>query len=288
MAVVAPPHLTYVNFGENIVAVVAEPVTIVLMSNLIYCSTFKKWKIQGRTLSRSMLVFMCTHLFFAITCIPYSWFIIFNWNPNFDPNTVTASYYNTLYYLGLMGNNYMAVSPVPVFFLQLDRCFALKMWGRARSIVFWLSLVAVISIAIAGIYISLLELPLDIEKVKQCTTSGCVFIKYQGKPQLYTKLVFGTLNFINSGYLFYLLRKHQSLSVKNRVVKATAIMEFFFSIIPSYFGIIYVTITGISTANVIGQYVLMSCIVDAAGCSIIYSVLFRGKKAAIQVSWNSK
>ncbi|KAI1711827.1 hypothetical protein Ddc_12660 [Ditylenchus destructor] len=184
-------YLTYLNFGETILTLVFQSISISSMSYLVYCAAFKRKSLRGN-LSASLLVYLILHIMCSTSAVPYHLYTVLNWRPaanNYSPNL--------LFWLGMLPNTYYFVSPIPVFFLTLDRCLALKApffhnnlgkkWITVPTIVVFLTVYGVC------IYYFLRELPLDIEKTSICTLFACTLLKIRAIPQQYIKLIMGYL-----------------------------------------------------------------------------------------------
>uniref|UniRef100_A0A915D0F1 Uncharacterized protein n=1 Tax=Ditylenchus dipsaci TaxID=166011 RepID=A0A915D0F1_9BILA len=75
----------------------------------------------------------------------------------------------------------------------------------------FISVAMIITVWLASTYFFLLELPLDPAVAANCEASGCLFIKYKTRPQLYFKISISMSNLLCSLYFFYLVKKASSL-----------------------------------------------------------------------------
>lgn len=121
------PYLTYLCFVEVWIAVICQAVSIVLMAHLIYCAYSKSWFFVLRSeLSKSLLVYLYTHVIFSSAGIGYHIYLVVRWHapgagvePHYDPTW--------LYWTGLWSLNYMTIAPSAVLLLTLDRCLTLSL-----------------------------------------------------------------------------------------------------------------------------------------------------------------
>ncbi|KAI1713408.1 cytochrome p450 domain-containing protein [Ditylenchus destructor] len=143
-----------------------------------------------------------------------------------------------------------------------------------RRIIFMVCLSSVIIFLAFAFIISLLELPLDLDKVKNCTSYPCVVIKFKGLHVYYSKIVIGTLNVIFGIGFFIALKRRNSKQIKNRIVTVTILAEIFFNVLPGYCSSLFNSISGDNIANYLGQFVGTFLTCDALFCSIIYSMIF--------------
>ncbi|KAI1695348.1 hypothetical protein DdX_19624 [Ditylenchus destructor] len=198
-----------------------------------------------------------------------------------------------LYWLGIWSGTYMAVAPLAVLWLVVDRCISLKFYGyykNGRQTEFvLLGTVTMVALSLASTWMYLLELPLDMSKVTRCETMACTMRKSRSLHQLLCKDILATANILCSLLFFYFVRQNgQSNSakiIKNRVVRNTIIFAVVFDIIPGYFAYGFSLITGESSANYLGQYTVFLCTFDAALCAIFYShVMLRRRNANQKIS----
>ncbi|KAI1696096.1 hypothetical protein Ddc_20710 [Ditylenchus destructor] len=207
----------------------------------------------------------------------YNFYLVIFWRP---PGTQYAYTPMGLYWMGLTNTNYVILAPLFVLQLTLDRSLTLA-FGHRYSIFyqrFLMGLVAVvICITFIGTtFVSVLELPLDLEKVNRCPNFPCLLLKYRTQPQVVAKNVFTTLNLIGCLSFFYVHKRSSNKSwtakvLKDRVVKCTVIFGLCFEIIPGYIFIAFGLLTGENMTNYVGQYGILLCCMDAAVCSIFYS-----------------
>uniref|UniRef100_A0A915D265 Uncharacterized protein n=1 Tax=Ditylenchus dipsaci TaxID=166011 RepID=A0A915D265_9BILA len=276
------PYLTYLNFVETVISWICQVSAFFLMSHLIYCGFYRKCRLKVNGFSNTMLVYMFTHAIFCFLCSICIFDTMKEWRP-----LATAPYdAYRIYFQGVIPMGYATVSAIPIFFLTLNRCLALK-WGayyekKTGWIFFIISIGLIILFFCISLIITLVELPLQMDLVAECTFFSCMLVKYKTRPQLFIKLTFGFLNLVTGCYFFYLLRSESKLHVvrKTRVVKITLFLEIGFNIIPTYVSFFFNLITGESAANILGQYVAMFSCADAACSGIILSFIFLRRKTS--------
>uniref|UniRef100_A0A915CVW9 Uncharacterized protein n=1 Tax=Ditylenchus dipsaci TaxID=166011 RepID=A0A915CVW9_9BILA len=132
-----------------------------------------------------------------------------------------------------------------------------------------------------------MELPLQMYKIELCVNFACMMIKYHEKTQLYCKLLFGCVNTILSFLFFLRINKKSAKNIKNRAVKITLIVEICFNILPTFFNFILSIIVSEPLNNYLGQYVEMFCMMDAACCSVLYTLIFVKKHGRIYNNKNT-
>uniref|UniRef100_A0A915D9W8 G-protein coupled receptors family 1 profile domain-containing protein n=1 Tax=Ditylenchus dipsaci TaxID=166011 RepID=A0A915D9W8_9BILA len=201
-----------------------------------------------------MYVYMISHVVLACTSMLYLIYVIGKW----DPDTITQYDKHIMYWLGLVDSNYIYITPIPVLFLTLDRMFSYmcpdKYGHVQRRHLLLLTLWCILFIYVGFSTVTLLELPLQAHKVAQCVNFACMMIRFGQKPQLYCKLG------------------------KNRAVKVTLVVEICFNILPTFFNFFSSIISSEPLNNYLGQYVEMFCMLDAACCSILYTLIFIKRK----------
>ncbi|KAI1718293.1 hypothetical protein DdX_06714 [Ditylenchus destructor] len=240
----AGSYITYVNFSEAIVTIFCQLVTITLMANLISCSQFSSpfFIIKSGGLSKSMLVYLYTHLILTSLSIFYHIYLVVKWHAP-DPELPPMYDPQILFWLGMWPSNYLAVAPLVVLLLAVDRILSLKCHARytkfAQNLFISTGVILIISATCASVCSYLLELPLETEKVLRCEHFSCVVVRLKNRPQLLTKVVLATANTICSFFFFYVVRQstrgNSSRVIKDRVIKNTIMLEIFFDVIPGYF-----------------------------------------------------
>uniref|UniRef100_A0A915EUY7 G-protein coupled receptors family 1 profile domain-containing protein n=2 Tax=Ditylenchus dipsaci TaxID=166011 RepID=A0A915EUY7_9BILA len=209
------PYMTYLNFGENVVSLIGHIISICLFSRLTYYGLFQKQRLKVAGFSGSMYVYMITHIVLACTSLLYLLYVIARW----CPNTITQYDKNVMYWLGLVDSNYIYITPVPVLFLTLDRIFSYmcaEKYGhvqRRRLLV--LTLCCILFSYLGFSTVTLLELPLQQNKVAECVNFACMMVKFGQRPQLYCKLGIGCINIFLSFFFFYRINNS---TVKNIVI----------------------------------------------------------------------
>ncbi|KAI1712925.1 hypothetical protein Ddc_12149 [Ditylenchus destructor] len=124
--------------------------------------------------------------------------------------------------------------------------------------------------AISAFYV-LIEIPLDLEKIRSCWYTSCLLVEYKNLIPLDGKLILGILNIIASCLLFYALKSTSKQELKNRVVKVTMIMEIFLDVLPMFLNQLWFMISEISLGSYVGQLPTCLSMLNVAICSIYYS-----------------
>ncbi|KAI1718280.1 DAF-16/FOXO Controlled, germline Tumor affecting [Ditylenchus destructor] len=267
-----PPYLPYLNFVENIIGFTDQAVAIGFFSHLMYCAFFVPKKLKVERLPRLMLMYMLNHLIFSCITIPYQGYMAIDWH--------VENAYNPymIFWLGLTMNVYMVVTPLQVLFLTLDRClilmFAEYYQERQKRLLFVVCLLCIFGFGAMVYVICLMELPLPLDKVKQCDSYPCLASKSKSLHVFYCKIIFGLLNVILGAVFFFALRKRNSKQIKNRIIKFTIMAEILFNVLPAWSSALFNNLFADNIANYLGQYVGMCATCDAVMCSIVYSAIF--------------
>ncbi|KAI1696652.1 acetyltransferase (GNAT) family domain-containing protein [Ditylenchus destructor] len=175
---------------------------------------------------------------------------------------------------------------VPLFFVTLDRCVALKRPLQYNSWTHnWLSKASALSVfcaAIASVFAVLLELPLEIDSLYGCQQFACIVVKSKYFFKFF-RVVIEAMNLICGIYFLISLRSLSSNRVKNLIVRNTVIFDVCLNILPNYFDLFFSMIVGESSAVYLGQYVMLLGVLDAALCGTYYTVVFLRKKQHKQI-----
>ncbi|KAL7074778.1 hypothetical protein ACQ4LE_006167 [Meloidogyne hapla] len=304
------PYVTYLNFGEHIVGLISQLTAIVIITILLLIYNFNVDLLKVKTFSRSMIFYLCVHLFCAIFGIPHLIYKVFWWKPLEAGATNSAYDPYFLFWTGLPELSYMALAPFCVLYLIIDRCLALRLLtDKTNKLLSYLATIFGFLIYCSSLGIYIAELPLDLNKgpfektsfhypgngaknshkqfwkwnnlklVSRCELASCLMLKYRNILQLSAKMVIGTLNVIFCLIFLYLLEKSgNGKNLKNRVVKYTITLEILFNVLPGYSAVIFNVITGTPSSAYIGEFALVFCSMDAAICSAIYLRLFLRQK----------
>ncbi|KAI1709023.1 hypothetical protein Ddc_14040 [Ditylenchus destructor] len=273
------PYVTYINFGEGIITVIAQSICISSMGHLLYCAAFGKNRANIPKLSSSIIVFLATQTILHASCLPYHIYMMIFWGGSVN-NYDTYS----LFWLGISTMMLITVQPVPVFFLTLDRCLVLKMPLRYTGVYQrWIvvaSIVTIVSVLIVSLICTLVELPLPVEKLRNCALFSCLLLKSKAYVAQTLKIFFGTTNLLASIYFLYALRTAKA-DLKNRVIKITLIVEMCLNLFPTYVVQMFNIIVGETWGSYFGNTQVMCCTCEAAFCGIFYSKVFL--KQSVQV-----
>jgi len=185
-------YLTYLNFAQGTTMLLLELGTIAIIGRMLLAHfgitvSSMRARLKQAKMSPPFYFFLYMHLFNCTLCLPYWTYLAWNWVAP-GPDGVPATHYNKMLILllGTPGQTYLAVGPVALFFLQLDRLLSLMLnihyTQKARRLFYALELACMVAVyAICTAY-SLSELPLcDIIREwclwVECLieTSGCVF-----------------------------------------------------------------------------------------------------------------
>ncbi|KAI1708733.1 serpentine type 7TM GPCR chemoreceptor srbc domain-containing protein [Ditylenchus destructor] len=246
-------------------------------------------------MSKSVLIYLVVHISGSLSMIPHHLYFVLWWMPSIPADGL----YNpeTLFWSGIFMSAYIYTAAIPVFFLTLDRCIALKLPVQYHNNVKFgvRKMLPVVTVIITVMYWVInfaaffLELPLDMIKVKYCQSLFCTLLKYHGAFQQYMKIGIGLMNFLCTAYFLYAMEAVKRLmgknpiTTKNRIVLITTASELLLNIAPIIFAQVFITVTGDSAGNIIGQYATLLFTLDGVICSIFYTKIYL-KYICIQVA----
>ncbi|KAI1707271.1 hypothetical protein Ddc_14928 [Ditylenchus destructor] len=166
-----------------------------------------------------------------------------------------------LFSTGMFMGIYLYAPAVPVFFLTLERCVALKFPVKFNSkfVRRRMPIIATIATIMWCVAIALgffLELPLDVEKVKYCEIASCTNIKYHGASQQYMKISMAVMNVLCTTYFYYALLTFKTFNGTQGLLTVA---------------------TGESSANFFGNYGMTLFSLDAVICSLFYTRVYLKK-----------
>lgn len=161
-------YFTYINFGENVLALVCQLAAIPLDANLLISARYYKHRlVTSDGISPSLFTLVTVQLLATISVVPYHFFSVFWW----QPTRVGPRYSpDALYWIGIFIPTYSVVNNVAVFFLTADRLMVLSMRygyddGRRRGFM-RLELVVLVLVAFMEVGFILGELPLQYARGK--------------------------------------------------------------------------------------------------------------------------
>ncbi|KAI1703211.1 hypothetical protein DdX_15044 [Ditylenchus destructor] len=270
-----PAYLPFLNLFQSYVIIVAKVVCVALNYRLLMWTSFvrngRKFRMESGTMT-VYLMFHCANASISVLGDIYREIV-------YDPHQLNNKY--VLFWTGILDVSYLAVSPVAVLFITIDRCFVLKRMyipcgKKYRKRLLVADVVTIFLCYLLCCVVYLAELPLDLTKVARCEQFACLIIKYLNVPQLALKSVISTLNVVCSVAFLYLMNVSAfAKGMSNRVVKYTAITELVFITFPSYAGLLFNIVTGIPLAHYTGQYARMLCSIDATLCSLYFTYVMR-------------
>ncbi|KAI1709546.1 hypothetical protein Ddc_13860 [Ditylenchus destructor] len=228
-------YVPYLNLIETIACVICRLVTIYTMSKVVYHrfrGTNKYPRV--RIVSPIVIIFLSVSVCCALTTLPYYLYTIIKWTPA-NTYDVTA-----MYWLGIHLSNSVAVLPVLIFFLTLDRCLALNYpLLYSRQMYKWTAVNAIIVtilVYVLSMTFSLLELPIQYSKVKTCSVFTCIMVKFNILPQFVYKVGFGTANLVLTIYFLWVTRPsacEKNIITSEPLVKYTGLFAALFVTIDS-------------------------------------------------------
>ncbi|KAI1709548.1 hypothetical protein Ddc_13862 [Ditylenchus destructor] len=219
-ATVSLPYVPYLNLIETIACVICRLITICTMSKVVYHrfrGTNKYPRV--RIVSPIVIIFLSVSVCCALTTLPYYLYTIIKWTPA-NTYDVTA-----MYWLGIHLSNSVAVLPVLIFFLTLDRCLALNYpLLYSRQMYKWT--------AVNAIIVTILVYVL----MKTCSVFTCIMLKFNILPQFVYKVGFGTANLVLTIYFLWVTRPsacEKNIITSEPLVKYTGLFAALFVSIDS-------------------------------------------------------
>ncbi|KAI1697833.1 hypothetical protein DdX_18258 [Ditylenchus destructor] len=272
------PHLTYLNFGENVMAMLCELVSIPLIIHLFYITRYKKKRFQP--MSPSLEVFLLSELCMCFLTTFYHIYVVFNWRPpalRLDPMLYDM---NVLFWTGILNNNFFALASVPAVFLAVDRCLALSLAEpqiRKRISIFGIVVLVLLYLGSTAYY--QLDIPLDLEYAiwVRCEHFTCLTHVTGSFLQHMVKIGSGIITVTCGIYFFYACHKSgHGKNLKNRMVKLVIVSELILNVIPNCMKYFFHQAFGISITWYLGEYGVLLCAVELTVHSVLYTRMFKG------------
>ncbi|KAI1701377.1 hypothetical protein DdX_16130 [Ditylenchus destructor] len=306
---IAPrPYLSSLIFAETIVTLAFQFISIFVMARLLIQRYTTPAKLQFRDMSKTVIIYMVVHMIGSVVTLPHHFYLVLLWKPAAPIIAIDDPLYNPyiLYWTGLFMIAYFYTPAVPVFFLTLERCVALKcpIQYHNRSIWFINKLPSIATIAsvvwcVIIVVASFPDSPMDMSKVKYCQSYVCVAAGYEGKFRIlrnYMKNSISIANVLCTAYLLCALRMYKTyttdgkhFAMKNRVVIVTSLSEVLLNVLPMLFGSLFLNFTGQSVGNILGNHMLLLFTLDAVICSLYYIKIYLKKgPQSTEVTPNSK
>ncbi|KAI1699508.1 hypothetical protein Ddc_18532 [Ditylenchus destructor] len=250
--------------------IVAHICCIIPMSYLIYCSRFNRRVLNVKSMSATLSTFIIVHVIGATSVLPYRVYLIVKWAQGTNGITVGYDPY-LLLLLGMWEPVYFGLSTASAFYLTLDRCLGLRFPLRFNTIgkVFTpLSVVCLVMFGFVFLCGSLVEVPLDINKTLNCQTYNCVTYKYQNMVTGFTRITFGVLNTILMCHFLHVLKRTGIDIVNDNLVKVTLLLEVALTTVPLLGTRIFALVTGLNSANYIGETIILMYALNSAICAV--------------------
>ncbi|KAI1699153.1 hypothetical protein DdX_17486 [Ditylenchus destructor] len=260
------------------------------MARLLFHRFTTSAKLQSRNMSQAVIIYMLVHLIGSAVTLPHHFYLMLLWKPAAPIIVTDEPLYDPyiLYLSGIFMVTYFYTPAVPVFFLTLERCIALKypIQYHNRSKTFLNKLPSIATIAtvvwcVIVVMVSIPDSPMDMTKVKYCLQYGCINASYHGKFQFlqqYMKSSISIANVLCTVYFLYALRMYKTYSadgkhfaLKNRIVIVTCLSEILLNVSPIVCGTLFHNITGESPGNILGNDMILLFTLDAVICSLYYT-----------------
>ncbi|KAI1700076.1 hypothetical protein DdX_16943 [Ditylenchus destructor] len=276
-------YMTWLNLGCNIGIVLCHAIVIAFTSYLMYCSIFDRKSLRCKQLSWSLRTFLTTHIVGSLIAIPYQVYLTAKWSKDatdtYDPYTLL-----------LLGIGFLVdiqLVSVSAFWLTIERCLVLTLPLSFRlHIEKWIQLMTVsclsIWTAITAAFV-LIEIPLNVDKMRHCQSVGCVLPKYGFVVPFYMKIGISFLNLFASCFLLMSMKSENPLKAKNRVIKVTIMMEVILDVLPTLINQFILVTTKIPTGFYIGQLGSFTIVLNVAICSIYYTVILIDRSKSLRI-----
>uniref|UniRef100_A0A915DKV3 7TM GPCR serpentine receptor class x (Srx) domain-containing protein n=1 Tax=Ditylenchus dipsaci TaxID=166011 RepID=A0A915DKV3_9BILA len=188
------PYIPYLNFGQSAVCLICEVIIFNLYAKLLYISIFKPKLLVIGQISKSMRFYFVISIFYSLSSCVNHFYAVFWWRPGVEDSYNPA----ILFCVGVTSVSFAVLPPIAVFFMTVDRCFALNFPNNSRlnSYAFQLGIFIVILAFFINLTFIVSELPLRFHKLTKCVSFGCLMTKYNLNSHLVTKMLFSTLNLI--------------------------------------------------------------------------------------------
>ncbi|KAI1700396.1 hypothetical protein DdX_16731 [Ditylenchus destructor] len=169
------PYLHWLVFVQTLITIAFQIIAVALLSRIVFYRFAMKYKYETRNMSTLVIVYMIVHIIGSSMSLPYELYLAVFWKPAMPIIPIDNPLYDpyVLYWTGAFMVTYIMTAAVPVFFLTLDRCVALKFpiyyhnnIKSTRGKILTLAItVIVLWCLVSGIFGTVLELPLDISTV---------------------------------------------------------------------------------------------------------------------------
>ncbi|KAI1695739.1 hypothetical protein DdX_19422 [Ditylenchus destructor] len=261
-------YLPYITFGQAIVALLSRTVSLCFISRLL-CVTRKLFLPPNGNLSYCLAVYLIFNWIMACLHLPYLVYIIAKTTSNLAHPTYEPY---EIFWLELWPSVLFSCAGIPVIFLSVDRCLAIRLLTRYTSQVKVKLVIAeiVLSAIVAGTCFAffLQELPLSMST--SCTSLPCLSIKFRAFQLTIPKLMLSAVS-VSAGIVFLFFMGNVDFKLmRNRVVKYTVILDFVMNVVPICSSLIFNLCTGVSVTSYLGEYSPTLNTVESAILSVYY------------------
>ncbi|KAI1711439.1 hypothetical protein Ddc_12885 [Ditylenchus destructor] len=167
------PYIYSLVFAETLVTLVFQFISIFVMARLLIHRFITPEKLQSRIMSKTVIIYMVVHIIGSVVTLPHHFYLVLLWKPAAPIIAIDEPLYDPyiLYWTGLLMIAYFYTPSVPVFFLTLERCIALKYpiqyHNRSKSFLNKLPSIATIATVVwcvIIVMISFTDSPMDMTK----------------------------------------------------------------------------------------------------------------------------
>ncbi|KAI1696828.1 hypothetical protein DdX_18847 [Ditylenchus destructor] len=197
-------------FMEILITLIFQFITLLLLFRVLFHRFGTQIKIQ---MSQCVIIYMFTNIIGSISTLPHHIYFVVFWKPITPSTSVQLYDPYTLFWTGIVMLNYGFTLPVPVFFMTIERCLALRFPAQYHNNKFIRQMVSALSIVLTIVWcltvfvLLLLELPLDESKGKYCLSLPCLLLKDHALQPAYMKFSLAAMNILCTAYFFYALRQ---------------------------------------------------------------------------------
>ncbi|KAI1715290.1 hypothetical protein Ddc_10942 [Ditylenchus destructor] len=275
-------YLSYLTCGQAIVMLISRLTCLYTISRLMWVR--RSLKSLSTNLSHCMFVYLTFSWIMALVSIPNHLYVVIN--------MITCENYApyTIYWLGLWPNVCYGAITVPVVFISLERCLAIRLAARYSSQVFIIVIKRCCGIHLFQVQIRLmitdilllsivfmvcllfflLELPLDTSTGLTCTNAPCLSRKFRALQIAIPKVLLSGMSVAVSSLFLFFMGNIDFKLTRNRMVKYTVILDFLMNVVPIYSSLAYYLVTHVSSTVYFGEYSLTLNAIESAILSLYY------------------
>ncbi|KAI1691833.1 hypothetical protein DdX_21609 [Ditylenchus destructor] len=203
---------TIVSNSQNVIIIVSSILAIVLFSHTLYLYIIREGAgLRVKTLSKCMISYMAFNTVTSAAAIPHYTFSLFKMS--------------TPVWAGTLSDVHLALEPLTVFFLALDRCLTVQFMWKAKTerVLFVCNIICntacILSIVLPAVMTNLFILPLP----------NAIYPTYIFS----LKMVAGVLNACACAFLCWKVRAIKKRNISNTIVIVSCVTELLLEFFPN-------------------------------------------------------